>query len=100
MASNNANTIPPPDSQCRGSGNTVITGTNGDDTLIRTTGSNIINGLGGNDGINGCSGNDIVNGGAGNDGIAGSETTKYLEVMVMMYLLVVQEMISLTVVRI
>jgi Ca2+-binding RTX toxin-like protein len=40
----------------------VITGTNGDDTLIGNTAYNIINGLGGNDRINGCGGNDIISG--------------------------------------
>ena len=49
------------------SGSAVITGTNGDDTLIGNTAYNVINGLGGNDRINGCGGNDIISGGDGND---------------------------------
>ena len=64
---------PPPDSACgsTGGGNSIITGTNGADTLIGTSGSNIMNGLAGNDAMNGCGGNDSVNGNAGNDGISG-----------------------------
>jgi hypothetical protein len=67
-------TLPPPDSACAstGGGNSVITGTNGADTLIGTNGNNIMNGLAGNDAMNGCSGNDQMNGGANNDGMAGS----------------------------
>jgi Ca2+-binding RTX toxin-like protein len=66
---------PPPASDCIGVGskNTVITGTNGPDTLIGTNGNNLMNGLGGNDRMNGCDGNDSVNGNAGNDGIAGGQ---------------------------
>ncbi|MGC2428013.1 MAG: hypothetical protein WA421_13330, partial [Nitrososphaeraceae archaeon] len=47
---------PPPDSVCgssSGSGR-LITGTNGDDTLIGSSGTDLIKGNGGYDGINGC----------------------------------------------
>lgn len=65
--------IPPPDSDCvgTGSGNSIITGTPDPDHLIGTTGQNIINGLGGDDRINGCGTNDVINGNEGNDGISG-----------------------------
>lgn len=49
-------TPPPPDSVCvssSGSGR-LITGTNGDDTLIGSSGTDLIKGNGGYDGINGC----------------------------------------------
>jgi hypothetical protein len=64
---------PPPASDCvgTGSGNSIITGTPGPDTLIGTNGVNSISGLGGNDRINGCAGSDRIDGNADNDGIAG-----------------------------
>jgi RTX calcium-binding nonapeptide repeat (4 copies)/Metallo-peptidase family M12B Reprolysin-like len=64
---------PPPATDCvgTGSGNSVITGTPGPDTLIGTNGINSISGLGGDDRINGCAGSDRIDGNADNDGIAG-----------------------------
>jgi Ca2+-binding RTX toxin-like protein len=50
-------TPPPPDSVCGSSssgGGRLITGTNGDDTLIGSSGTDLIKGNGGYDGINGC----------------------------------------------
>jgi Ca2+-binding RTX toxin-like protein len=66
---------PPPDTDCSvpTSSNTLIAGTNGDDTLIGTNGNNLMNGRGGNDRMNGCGGSDFVNGNAGNDGISGGQ---------------------------
>ena len=64
----------PPASACGGTGgrNSMIIGTNGDDTLIGTSGNNVMNGLGGNDAMDGCNGIDAVNGNVGKDGIAGA----------------------------
>jgi len=49
----------------------VMTGTDGDDTLIGTSSADLIRGLGGNDRIGGLAGPDILLAGAGNDRVRG-----------------------------
>lgn len=55
------------DTDCTNTGtaNTLITGTNGQDTLLSNNDNNLMNGLGGNDRMNGCGGNDSFNGNTG-----------------------------------
>lgn len=59
----------------------IITGTEGNDSLVGFSGSETYYGLGGNDGIQSGNGNDTVYGGAGNDSISdtGGNDTVYGE---------------------
>jgi len=56
------------------SNNTIVSGDSGNNTnLVGTSGDDIIYGYAGNDTLNGGSGNDILRGGAGNDTLNGSD---------------------------
>ncbi|MGH8119658.1 MAG: calcium-binding protein, partial [Gammaproteobacteria bacterium] len=57
----------------------VLTGTEGNDTLVGYASDDVINGLEGNDTLYGAAGNDSLNGGNGNDTIYGQEGNDILD---------------------
>ncbi|KPF93880.1 hypothetical protein IP81_01730 [Novosphingobium sp. AAP83] len=57
----------------------IITGTNGNNTLNGTANADTINGLAGNDILNGNAGDDIMNGGTGNDTLNGGDGNDTLD---------------------
>ena len=69
----NTSSSPAPTPLCNGRAATVsgLTGTTGNDVIIGTSGADTINGLGGADLICGGDGNDTINGGSGKDLIFG-----------------------------
>lgn len=52
---------------------TLVTGTEGADTINGTAAADVIDGLGGNDTINGLAGDDFIRGGLGDDTISGGD---------------------------